>query len=149
MYTVDSPDAYDRMVALGVDRITGDFPAQRPATCRDPNRSPTTRVCAWWALPARTGPGAAPPHPRARGPPHLAAPGGRSGYSIRASRGHSMTGGPGVLAPGRKQLHLHTGPGTHGSNTTDQQPDADLPDHVGDSAALWSPRGVLQDTFAR
>ncbi|MDN3462812.1 glycerophosphodiester phosphodiesterase family protein, partial [Kocuria sp. APC 4018] len=151
VYTVDSPDAYDRMVALGVDRITGDFPVQLArhvqgsepfpdneglrvvgATGQDPDQQP--RHCTRGHVVLHN----TSPHPV-----------DASGYSIRASRGHSMTVGRGcVLAPGQ-QLHLHTGPGTHSSDTTDQQPDADLPDHVGDSVALWSPRGVLQDTFAR
>ena len=139
------------MVALGVDRITGDFPVQLArhvqgsepfpdneglrvvgATGQDPDQQP--RHCTRGHVVLHN----TSPHPV-----------DASGYSIRASRGHSMTVGRGcVLAPGQ-QLHLHTEPAVDGADTSDEQPGADLPDHVGDSVALWSPRGVLQDTFAR
>lgn len=149
VYTVDSPDAYDRMVALGVDRITGDFPVQLARHVQGSEPFPDNEGLR---VVGATGQD---PEPRSCTRGHVVLhntsphPVDASGYSIRASRGHSMTVGRGcVLAPGQ-QLHLHTGPAVDGADTSDQQPDADLPDHVGDSVALWSPRGALQDTFAR
>jgi len=71
-----------------------------------------------------------------------------SGYRIRDTKNSTLTVGPGyVLAPGQ-QLRVYTGPGTNRADAYYNHLGTETLDDEGDSVALWSSHGTLQDTFA-
>ena len=71
-----------------------------------------------------------------------------SGYIIRDAANNVLEIGDGyVLAPGA-ELRVYTGPGTNSADAYYNGGTASVLNNGGDSVALWSPQGQLQDVFA-
>ncbi|MFF0943735.1 glycerophosphodiester phosphodiesterase family protein [Kocuria sp. CPCC 205300] len=150
VYTVNSPEAVQHVLDLGVDMVTGDFPVQtgRLLGGRDPypadhgveisgavNDVPGDDV--------RYGTGE-----------HvgLANTGTRtvdvSGWLLRDAANNVLTVGEGYeLAPGAR-LRVHTGPGTGTGDAFHHGGTSSVLDNGGDSVALWTDEGTLQHVFA-
>ena len=150
VYTVDSTAAYDQMVALGLDRVTGDFPVQFTRHAQGLDSFPdSTGVRVSGAVNDVLGGDLQPENGE-----HVvlqntsAQPVDVSGYRIRDTKDNTLTVGPGyVLAPGQ-QLRVYTGPGTNRADAYYNGLATEALDDEGDSVALWSSAGTLQDTFS-
>lgn len=150
VYTVDSVPAYDRVAALGVDRITGDFPVQFSRHGKGqtpfPQNTGVRVVDAVNDVPGGDLQPEAGEHVVLQNT--AAHPVDVSGYRIRDTKNSTLTVGPGyVLAPGQ-QLRVYTGPGTNRADAYYNHLGTETLDDEGDSVALWSSHGTLQDTFA-
>ncbi|MEX5301679.1 glycerophosphodiester phosphodiesterase family protein [Kocuria sabuli] len=150
VYTVNSPEAVQHVLDLGVDMVTGDFPVQtgRLLGGRDPypadhgveisgavNDVPGDDV--------RYGTGE-----------HvvLANTGTRtvdvSGWLLRDAANNVLTVGEGYeLVPGAR-LRVRTGPGTGTGDAFHHGGTSSVLDNGGDSVALWTDEGTLQHVFA-
>lgn len=150
VYTVNSPEAVQHVLDLGVDMVTGDFPIQtgRLLGGRDP-------------YPADHGveisgavndvPGDDVQHGTGE---HvvLANTGTRtvdvSGWLLRDAANNVLTVGEGYeLAPGGR-LRVYTGPGTDTGDAFHHGGTSPVLNNGGDSVALWTDEGTLQDVFA-
>ncbi|RKQ37198.1 esterase [Kocuria tytonis] len=150
VYTVDSTAAYDSVVALGVDRVTGDFPVQFSRHARGQKAFPqNTGVRVAGAVNDVPGNDLQPEtgehvilQNTTRHPVDV------SGYRVRDTKDNTLTVGRGyVLAPGAR-LNVYTGPGTNRPGAYYNGAATEALDNEGDSVALWSSHGTLQDTFA-
>ena len=73
---------------------------------------------------------------------------GRIGSIIRDAANNILAIGDGyVLAPGA-ELRVYTGPGTNTAESFYNDGTASVLNNGGDSVALWTPQGQLQDIFA-
>lgn len=150
VYTVNSTEAYDQMVALGVDRVTGDFPIQFSRHERGQKPFPqNTGVQIADSINDVPGNDLQPEtgeHVILQNTTNRTID--VSGYIIRDAADTQLTVGNGyVLAPGA-QLRVYTGPGTNRADAYYNNGTANVLNNGGDSIALWTGNGNLQDTFA-
>ena len=150
VYTVNSTEAYDQMVALGVDRVTGDFPIQFSRHERGQKPFPqNTGVQIADSINDVPGDDLQPEtgeHVILQNTTNRTID--VSGYIIRDAANTQLTVGNGyVLAPGA-QLRVYTGPGTNRADAYYNNGTANVLNNGGDSIALWTGNGNLQDTFA-
>lgn len=150
VYTVNSPEAVQHVLGLGVDMVTGDFPIQtgRLLGGRDPypadrgveisgavNDVPGDDVqygTGEHVVLANTGPSTV----------------DVSGWLLRDAANNVLTVGEGyALAPGAR-LRVHTGPGTDTGDAYYHGGTSSVLNNGGDSVALWTDEGTLQDVFA-
>lgn len=150
VYTVNSTEAYEQAVDLGVDRVTGDFPIQFSRHERGLKVFPQNRGVRI-ADSVNDVPGAD-LQPETGEHVVLENTGNHtvdvSGWLIRDAANNLLEVGDGyALAPG-EQLRVYTGPGTDSDQAYYNQGTANVLNNGGDSVALWSAQGSLQDTFA-
>lgn len=150
VYTVNSTGAYDQMVALGVDRVTGDFPIQFSRHERGQKPFPqNTGVQIADSINDVPGDDLQPEtgeHVILQNTTNRTID--VSGYIIRDAANTQLTVGDGyILAPGA-QLRIYTGPGTNRADAYYNNGTANVLNNGGDSVALWTGNGNLQDTFA-
>lgn len=150
VYTVNSPEAVQEVIGLGVDMITGDFPIQTdryldglppfPANngiqiADSVNNVPGNDVqpeTGEYVLLTNTG----------RSTVDV------SGYVLRDAANNVLTVGEGYeLAPG-EQLRVHTGPGTDTEDAYYNGRTRSVLNNGGESVALWTENGRLLDVFA-
>ncbi|GLB69414.1 glycerophosphodiester phosphodiesterase family protein [Arthrobacter mangrovi] len=150
VYTANSPEAVQHAIDLGVDAVTGDFPIQtmRYVDGRKPFPASTGIQIAGAVnnpagddVQAETG-----EHVVLRNSADHSVD--ASGYILRDAANNILTVGEGyVLEPGA-ELRVYTGPGTNSAEAYYNGGDANVLNNTGDSIALWSPQGILQDVFA-
>lgn len=149
VYTVNSTEAADAALELGVERITGDFPQQINRHLKGQKVFPSNNgVVVSGALNDAPGNDL---QPEIGEHVVLANTGNRtidvSGYVLRDAANNLMKIGTGyVLAPGA-ELRVYSGPGTNSADAFYLDGAAIL-NNGGDSLGLWSAPGKLADTFA-
>ncbi len=150
VYTVNSTEAVDASLELGVERITGDFPQQvdRHLAGKKPFPSNDGVVIADSIndvpgddLQAETGEHVI-----------LANTGNRtidvSGYVLRDAANNVLRIGQGFkLTPG-SELRVFSGPGTNSAEAFYLGGSVGVLNNGGDSLGLWNAKGKLMDTFA-
>lgn len=150
VYTVNSTEAVDASLELGVERITGDFPQQvdRHLAGQKPFPSNDGVVIADSIndvpgddLQAETGEHVI-----------LANTGNRtidvSGYVLRDAANNVLRIGQGFkLTPG-SELRVFSGPGTNSAEAFYLGGSVGVLNNGGDSLGLWNAKGKLMDTFA-
>ncbi|MBG6183131.1 glycerophosphoryl diester phosphodiesterase [Arthrobacter sp. CAN_A214] len=149
VYTVNSPEAVQVSLALGVDAITTDFPIQNARLLRDTPVFPGSGVEITDSVNNPVGDDVQPENGEyvllrntSNGSIDV------SGYLIRDAANNTLTVGNGyVLAPGA-ELRVHTGPGTDSAGSYYNGLTASVLNNGGDSVALWTPQDKLQDVFA-
>jgi len=150
VYTVNSPEAVQHVLDLGVDMVTGDFPIQtdRYLDGRDP--FPADRGVEI-AGSVNDVPGDDVQH--GTGEHVVLTNTGTttvdvSGWLLRDAANNVLTVGEGyALAPGA-QLRVHTGPGENTEDAYYNGRTGAVLNNGGDSVALWTGEGKLQDVFA-
>lgn len=150
VYTVNSTEAYDQMVALGVDRVTGDFPIQFSRHERGQKPFPqNTGVQIAGSINDVPGNDLQPEtgeHVILENTTNRSVD--VSGYIIRDAANTQLTVGTGYILAPRAQLRVYTGPGTNRADAYYNNGTANVLNNGGDSVALWTGDGNLQDTFA-
>ncbi len=150
VYTVNSPEAVQHVLDLGVDMVTGDFPIQtgRLLGGRDPYPADQGVEIAGAVndVPGDDVQYGTGEHVV------LANTGTRtvdvSGWLLRDAANNVLTVGEGYeLAPGGR-LRVHTGPGTDTGDAFYHGGTSSVLNNGGDSVALWTDEGTLQDVFA-
>ncbi|MFF0902295.1 UNVERIFIED_CONTAM: glycerophosphodiester phosphodiesterase family protein [Kocuria sp. CPCC 205316] len=150
VYTVNSPEAVQDVVDLGVDMITGDFPlqTQRYLDGREPFPA-NNRIRIEDSVNDVPGDDLQP----GTGEHVVLTNAGRStvdvgGYVLRDAANNVLTVGEGYeLAPGA-QLRVHTGPGTDTEDAHYNGGTSAVLNNGGESVALWTDKGRLLDVFA-
>ncbi|MGM0928267.1 MAG: glycerophosphodiester phosphodiesterase family protein [Actinomycetota bacterium] len=150
VYTANSPEAVQQSIDLGVDAVTGDFPIQT-ARYLD-GRKPFPAGAGVEIAGAVNDPAGNDVQPETGEHVVLRNVTGHnldvSGYIIRDAANNVLEiGDDYVLAPGA-ELRVYTGPGTNSADAYYNGGTASVLNNGGDSVALWSPRGQLQDVFA-
>ena len=149
VYTVNDVEAYDAMVTLGVDRITGDFPVQmvRHAAGRDafPQNNGVRILDSVNDVPG------ADLQPETGEHVVLVNEGTHrvdvAGYVLRDAAYNVLTVGEGyVLEPG-ETLRVYTGPGTDAADAYYNDGTANVLNNGGESLGLFTRQGRLLDTF--
>ena len=150
VYTANSPEAVQHSIDLGVDAVTGDFPIQT-ARYLD-GLKPFPAGSGVEIAGAVNDPAGNDVQPETGEHVVLRNATGHnldvSGYIIRDAANNVLEIGDGyVLAPGA-ELRVYTGPGTNSADAYYNGGTASVLNNGGDSVALWSPQGQLQDVFA-
>jgi len=150
VYTVNSTEAVEESVALGVDRVTGDFPVQNGRYLQGQKPFPASRGLEIAGsvndvpgddLRAGTGEHVVVANTSTRSVDV-------SGYVIRDAANNILLIGEGyVLKPGA-ELRVYTGAGTNSAGAYYNNGTANVLNNAGDSVALWTGGGKLLDTFA-
>ncbi|MEX5296302.1 glycerophosphodiester phosphodiesterase family protein [Kocuria sp. CPCC 205268] len=150
VYTVNSPEAVQHVVDLGVDMVTGDFPVQtdRYLDGQDPYPADHGVVIA---DSVNNVPGDD-VQPETGEHVVLTNTGTRtvdvSGWLLRDAANNVLAVGENYqLAPGA-QLRVHTGPGTDTADAFYNGGTSSVLNNGGDSVALWTDEDTLQDVFA-
>ncbi|MFI7480864.1 glycerophosphodiester phosphodiesterase family protein [Kocuria sp. M1R5S2] len=150
VYTVNSPEAVQHVVDLGVDMVTGDFPVQTGRYLGGLRPFPTNNgIQVEDSVNDVPGDDVQPE----TGEHVLLTNTGRttvdvSGYVLRDAASNVLTVGEGYeLAPG-EQLRVHTGPGTHTEDAYYNGRASSVLNNGGESVALWTGDGRLLDVFA-
>ncbi|WP_411733415.1 glycerophosphodiester phosphodiesterase family protein [Paeniglutamicibacter sp.] len=149
VYTVNSTEAADAALELGVERLTGDFPEQINRHLAGQKVFPSNDgVVVSGALNDAPGNDL---QPETGEHVVLANTGKRtidvSGYVLRDAANNLMQIGEGyVLAPGA-ELRVYSGPGTNSADAFYLDGAAIL-NNGGDALGLWNAKGKLMDTFS-
>lgn len=149
VYTVNAPEAADEALALGVERITGDFPQQIDRHLEGQKVFPANNgVLISDAVNDVPGSDTTPENGE-----HVILENTSqrtidvSGYLIRDAANNKLQIGEGYeLAPGAK-LRVYSGPGTN-SDEAFYVDGAGVLNNDGDALALWDAKGKLTDLFA-
>lgn len=150
VYTVNSMEAVEESTALGVDRVTGDFPIQTERYLEGKKPFPAARGLEI-SDSVNDVPGAD-LAPEVGEHVVVTNTSGRaidvSGHVIRDAANNILTiGGGYVMEPGA-QLRVYSGPGTNSADAYYNNGTVNVLNNGGDSVALWTGRGTLLDTFA-
>ncbi|QCU77072.1 esterase [Citricoccus sp. SGAir0253] len=150
VYTVNSTEAYDEAAALGVDRITGDFPIQFSRYERGLKVFPqNTGVQV--ADSVNDVPGAD-LQPETGEHVVLENTGNHavdvSGWILRDAANNVLEIGEGYELEAGERLRVYTGPGADAEDAYYNGGTANVLNNGGDSVALWTDDAQLQDTFA-
>ncbi|TJY69210.1 esterase [Arthrobacter sp. CAU 1506] len=150
VYTANSPEAVQHSIDLGVDAVTGDFPIQTVRYLD--GQKPFPAGAGVEIAGAVNDPAGNDVQPETGEHVVLRNVTGHaldvSGYIIRDAANNVLEIGTGyVLAPGT-ELRVYTGPGTNSDDAYYNGGTASVLNNGGDSLALWSPQGQLQDVFA-
>ena len=150
VYTVNSTEAVEDSIALGVDRVTGDFPIQAERYLEGQRPFPASRGLKiadsvndvpGEDLQAETGEHVVVANTSNRSVDV-------SGYVIRDAANDILLIGEGyVLEPGA-ELRVYTGAGTNSAEAYYNNGTANVLNNTGDAVALWTDGGKLLDTFA-
>jgi glycerophosphoryl diester phosphodiesterase len=150
VYTVNSMEAVEDSIALGVDRVTGDFPIQTERYLEGQRPFPASRGLEiadsvndvpGEDLQAETGEHVVVANTSNRSVDV-------SGYVIRDAANDILLIGEGyVLEPGA-ELRVYTGAGTNSAEAYYNNGTANVLNNTGDSVALWTDGGKLLDTYA-
>lgn len=149
VYTVNAPEAADEVLALGVERITGDFPQQIDRHLEGQKVFPANNgVLISDAVNDVPGSDTTPENGE-----HVILENTSqrtidvSSYLIRDAANNKLQIGEGYeLAPGAK-LRVYSGPGTN-SDEAFYVDGAGVLNNDGDALALWDAKGKLTDLFA-
>ncbi|WP_404285363.1 glycerophosphodiester phosphodiesterase family protein [Glutamicibacter arilaitensis] len=150
VYTVNSAEAAQASLDLGVERLTGDFPQEIQRHLKGQKVFPSNNGVVIGDsvndvpgndVQAETGEHVV-----------LNNAGKRtvdvSGYLVRDAGNNLLSIGEGyVLEPG-EELRVYTGPGTNADDAYYNGGTASVLNNGGDSVALWTSEGKLADTFA-
>ncbi|WP_298584744.1 glycerophosphodiester phosphodiesterase family protein [uncultured Kocuria sp.] len=150
VYTVNSPEAVQAVIDLGVDMVTGDFPIQTGRYLDGQNPYPAEHGVQI-ADSVNDVPGND-LQPEIGEHVVLTNTGPRtvdvSGWLLRDAANNVLAVGEGYeLAPGA-QLRIHTGPGTDTEGAYYNGGTGSVLNNGGDSVALWTDEDTLQDVFA-
>ncbi|MEX5297451.1 glycerophosphodiester phosphodiesterase family protein [Kocuria sp. CPCC 205292] len=150
VYTVNSPEAVQQVIGLGVDMITGDFPIQTDRYLDGQHPYPADHgvqiTDSVNDVPGND------VQPETGEHVVLTNTGSRtvdvSGWLLRDAANNALVVGEGyALAPGA-QLRVHTGPGTDTGSAYYNGGTRSVLNNGGDSLALWTDEDRLQDVFA-
>ncbi|MFW3385364.1 UNVERIFIED_CONTAM: glycerophosphodiester phosphodiesterase family protein [Kocuria sp. CPCC 205274] len=150
VYTVNSPEAVQHVIGLGVDMITGDFPIQTDRYLDGQNPYPAEHgveiTDSINDVPGND------LQPETGEHVVLTNTGPRtvdvSGWLLRDAANNLLVVGEGyTLAPGA-QLRVYTGPGTNTEDAYYNGGTGAVLNNGGDSLALWTDEDKLQDVFA-
>lgn len=150
VYTVNSTESADAARQLGVERITGDFPAQlsRHFSGRDPFPGKPGLVIHSSVndvpgndLQPETGEHVVLSNPGPR-------PVDASGYLLRDAANNLLQIPAGYTIPAGGQLRVYPGPGTNSMDAFYADMGSAILNNGGDSLGLWNGQGKLVDTFA-
>ena len=149
VYTVNSPEAVQAVVDLGVDAVTTDFPIQNSRYLRGIPVFPGAAVEISGAV---NNPAGDDVRPEGGEYVTLRNVSGSavdvSGYFLRDAANNILRVGEGyTLQPGT-ELRVHTGPGTSSSSAYFNGLTASVLNNTGDSLGLWSPDLRLVDVYA-
>ncbi|WP_104167572.1 glycerophosphodiester phosphodiesterase family protein [Arthrobacter sp. SX1312] len=149
VYTVNSPEAVQAVVDLGVDVVTTDFPIQNSRYLRG---LPVFPGAALEISGAVNNPAGDDVLPDAGEYVTLRNVSGSaldvSGYFVRDAANNILRVGEGyVLQPGG-ELRIHTGPGTNTPTAYFNAIPASVLNNTGDSLGLWTPDLRLVDVYA-
>ncbi|MFL4475092.1 glycerophosphodiester phosphodiesterase family protein [Paeniglutamicibacter sp. MACA_103] len=150
VYTVNSTQAADAAMELGVERITGDFPQQIERHLEGQKVFPSNNgVVISGSVNDVPGNDL---HPETGEHVILANKGNRtidvSGYVLRDAANNILRVGEGFkLVPGA-ELRVFSGPGTNSAEAFYLGGDVAVLNNGGDSLGLWNAKGRLLDTFA-
>ncbi|MBG6216945.1 glycerophosphoryl diester phosphodiesterase [Arthrobacter sp. CAN_A6] len=149
VYTVNSPEAVQASLALGVDAITTDFPIQNARLLQGTPVFPGSGVEIADSVNNPAGDDVQPENGEyvlLRNTSNRSID--VSGYLVRDAANNVLIVGNGyVLAPGA-ELRVHTGPGTNTAGSYYNGLTASVLNNGGDAVALWAPQDKLQDVFA-
>ncbi|WP_417233755.1 glycerophosphodiester phosphodiesterase family protein [Arthrobacter sp.] len=150
VYTVSSPATITAAVRLGVDMVTGDFPQQIVRLQAGQQAFPQSRGLeiadsvnnpAGDDVQAGTG-----EHVVVRNASRRTID--ASGLVLRDAANNTLTVGQGYTIQPGGELRVYTGPGTNTATKYYNGRTASILNNTGDSVALWTARGQLQDVFA-
>lgn len=149
VYTVNSPEAVQAVVDLGVDAVTTDFPIQNSRYLRGLPVFPGSAVEISGAVNNAPGDDV---QPEAGEHVTLRNASGStvdvSGYFLRDAASNILRVGEGyVLQPGA-ELRVYTGPGTDSADAYYNGLTSAVLNNTGDSVGLWTPELRLIDVFA-
>ncbi|GAA1355406.1 hypothetical protein GCM10009596_02570 [Arthrobacter rhombi] len=150
VYTVSSPESVTAAVGLGVDMVTGDFPAQAVRLQAGQAAFPQAKGLA--IVDSVNNPAGDDVQPEkgehvvVRNTTDKAID--ASGIILRDAANNILTVGAGYTIAPHGDLRLYTGPGTNSATKYYNGRTASILNNGGDSVALWDARGKLQDVFA-
>lgn len=149
VYTVNSPEAVQAVVDLGVDAVTTDFPIQNSRYLRGLPVFPGSAVEISGAVNNAPGDDV---QPEAGEHVTLRNASGStvdvSGYFLRDAASNILRVGEGyVLQPGA-ELRVYTGPGTDSADAYYNGLTSAVLNNTGDSVGLWTPELRLIDVYA-
>ena len=150
VYTVNSPEAVDTVIGLGVEAVTGDFPIQTMRHVAGLKPFPAARGLE--IVDSVNNPAGDDVQPESGEHVVLRNTTGHtvdaSGLLLRDAANNILrVGGGYLLAPGA-ELRVYTGPGTNSAEAYYNGGTASVLNNTGDSVALWSANGQLLDVFA-
>lgn len=149
VYTVNSPEAVQAVVDLGVDAVTTDFPSQNSRYLRGLPVFPGSAVEISGAVNNAPGDDVQPEageHVTLRNASSSAVD--VSGYFLRDAANNILRVGAGyVLQPGAEP-RVYTGPGTDSADACYNGLTAAVLNNTGDSVGLWTPDLRLMDVYA-
>jgi glycerophosphoryl diester phosphodiesterase len=150
VYTVNSPEAVQHSIDLGVDVVTTDFPEQAKRFVEGQKVYPEANGIE--VVDAVNNPAGSDIQPENGEHVVLRNTADRSidvsGYILRDAANNVLRVGDGyVLAPGA-ELRVYTGPGTNTADRYYNGGTANVLNNTGDSVALWTPQDQLIDQFA-
>ncbi|WP_026551721.1 glycerophosphodiester phosphodiesterase family protein [Arthrobacter sp. H20] len=149
VYTVNSPEAVQASIDLGVDAVTTDFPIQNARYLQGAPVFPGSGV---EIVDSVNNPAGDDVQPETGEHVVLRNTSNRtidvSGYILRDAASNILTVGDGYTLAAGAALRVYTGPGTNAADAYYNGRTASLLNNGGDSVGLWTPRDKLQDVFA-
>lgn len=150
VYTVNSVQAVQASLAMGVERLTGDFPTQIQRHLKGQKVFPSNNGVVIEES-VNDVPGS---DVQAETGEHVVLTNNSkrmidvSGYLLRDAGNNVLSVGEGyALQPGQ-ELRVYTGPGTNSAQAYYNGGTASVLNNGGDSVALWTAKDKLADTFA-
>ncbi|WP_343212812.1 glycerophosphodiester phosphodiesterase family protein [Arthrobacter sp. Br18] len=149
VYTVNSPEAVQASIDLGVDAVTTDFPIQTARFLSDVPVFPGSGVEIADSVNNPAGDDVQPDNGEyvlLRNTSNRSVD--VSGFLLRDAANNVLTVGTGYVLDAGAELRVHTGPGTNTAGAYYNGLPASVLNNGGDSVALWTPEDKLQDVFA-
>ncbi|WP_026532571.1 glycerophosphodiester phosphodiesterase family protein [Arthrobacter sp. H41] len=149
VYTVNSPEAVQASLDLGVDAVTTDFPIQNARLLTGPPVFPGSGVEIADSVSNPAGDDVQPENGEyvlLRNTSNHSID--VSGYLVRDAANNVLTVGNGYVLAAGAELRVYTGPGTNSAGAYYNGLTSSVLNNGGDSVALWTPQDKLQDVFA-
>ncbi|NOJ60052.1 glycerophosphodiester phosphodiesterase family protein [Arthrobacter sp. 260] len=149
VYTVNSPEAVQASIDLGVDAVTTDFPIQNVRYLKGAPVFPGSGVEIVDSVNNPAGDDVQPEtgeHVLLRNA--ITRSIDVSGYLLRDAANNILTVGDGYVLDAGAELRVYTGPGTNTPEAYYNGGTASLLNNGGESLGLWTPEDKLQDVFA-
>lgn len=149
VYTVNSPEAVQWSIDLGVDAVTTDFPIQNARYLKGSSVFPGSGIAIVDSVHNPAGDDVQPEtgeHVLLRNTSTRTID--VSGYLLRDAASNILTVGDGYALAAGAELRVYTGPGTNSAEAYHNGGAASVLNNGGESLGLWSPEGKLQDVFA-
>ncbi|MHA7292523.1 glycerophosphodiester phosphodiesterase family protein [Arthrobacter sp. HLT1-21] len=149
VYTVNSPEAVQASIDLGVDAVTTDFPIQNARYLEGAPVFPGSSV---EIVDSVNNPAGDDVQPETGEHVLLRNTSDRtidvSGYLLRDAANNILTVGDGYTLAAGAELRVYTGPGTNSPEAYYNGGTASVLNNGGESLGLWTSRDKLQDVFA-